>query len=82
MMASTSRTIAGGMEYRHAHFFCVRGDFRVPGGRICLRGMRCLCVLVGSPTLFEPECRTPGQMRMANAFCRYLETATPVADRS
>jgi uncharacterized protein len=35
----------------------------------------CLCILVASPGLFEPECRTPGQMRMANAFCRYLELA-------
>jgi uncharacterized protein len=33
------------------------------------------CVLVGNPTLFEPECRTPAQMRLANAFCRYLELA-------
>jgi superfamily I DNA and/or RNA helicase len=33
------------------------------------------CVLVGSPTLFEPECRSPAQMRLANAFCRYLELA-------
>lgn len=38
----------------------------------------CLCILVGSPDLFEPECRTPQQMRMANAFCRYLELAEPV----
>lgn len=36
----------------------------------------CVCVLVGAPALFEPECRTPEQMRMANAFCRYLELAT------
>ncbi len=36
---------------------------------------RCACVLVGSPRLFEPECRTPPQMRLANAFCRYLELA-------
>lgn len=34
-----------------------------------------LCVLVGSPALFEPECRTPRQMKMANGFCRYLELA-------
>ncbi|HEX5080237.1 MAG TPA: TM0106 family RecB-like putative nuclease [Geminicoccaceae bacterium] len=33
------------------------------------------CVLVGSPALFEPECRSPAQMRLANAFCRYLELA-------
>jgi uncharacterized protein len=36
---------------------------------------RCACVLVGSPALLEPECRTPGQMRLANAFCRYRELA-------
>jgi uncharacterized protein len=36
---------------------------------------RCLCVLVGSPALFEPECRTPRHMELANAFCRYLEKA-------
>jgi uncharacterized protein len=35
----------------------------------------CLCILVGSPALFEPECHTPGQMRMANAFGRYFELA-------
>ena len=34
---------------------------------------KCLSILVCSPQLFEPECRTPEQMRMANAFCRYLE---------
>ena len=37
---------------------------------------RALCILVGSPALFAPECRTPGQMRKANGFCRYLELAT------
>jgi superfamily I DNA and/or RNA helicase len=36
---------------------------------------KCLSILVCSPALFEPECRTPEQMRMANAFCRYLEMA-------
>lgn len=34
---------------------------------------RCVCIMVGSPRLFEPECKTPGQMELANAFCRYLE---------
>jgi uncharacterized protein len=37
---------------------------------------RCLCILVCSPALFEAECRTPHQMQMANAFCRYLEMAS------
>jgi RecB family nuclease, putative, TM0106 family len=35
----------------------------------------CLCILVGSPALFEPECKTPRQMELANAFCRYRELA-------
>ncbi len=40
---------------------------------------RCICVLVGSPDLFAPECRTPRQMQLANAFCRYRELATEIA---
>jgi predicted RecB family nuclease len=37
---------------------------------------RAVSILVCSPALFEPECKTPEQMRMANAFCRYRELAT------
>lgn len=37
-----------------------------------------LCILVGNPKLFEPDCKTPEQMRLANAFCRYLEMANTV----
>ena len=40
---------------------------------------RCVCVLVASPDLFEPECRTPRQIQLANAFCRYREIAEPIA---
>jgi len=36
---------------------------------------RCLAILVASPRLFEPECRTPRQMKLANALCRYRELA-------
>ncbi|HEY3215378.1 MAG TPA: TM0106 family RecB-like putative nuclease [Candidatus Eisenbacteria bacterium] len=36
---------------------------------------QCVCVLVASPRLFEPECQTPRQMRLANAFCRFAELA-------
>jgi predicted RecB family nuclease len=39
---------------------------------------KCICVMVASPRLFEVECRTPRQMLLANAFCRYLELATPI----
>lgn len=40
---------------------------------------KCVCILVASPSVFEVSCRTPRQMQLANAFCRYLELATPVA---
>jgi uncharacterized protein len=34
---------------------------------------KCICILVASPQLMEPECRTIEQMRLANGLCRYLE---------
>jgi uncharacterized protein len=37
-----------------------------------------MCIMVGSPELFEVECRTPRQVQLANAFCRFLELARPV----
>ena len=36
---------------------------------------QCLTVLVACPALFEVQCKTPRQMELANAFCRYLEMA-------
>lgn len=39
---------------------------------------KCICVLVAAPTVFEPECKSPRQMQLANAFCRYLEVATRI----
>lgn len=39
---------------------------------------KCLCLLVASPELFAPECRSPRQMQLANAFCRYLELTTAI----
>ncbi len=39
---------------------------------------RCLAVLVASPRMYEAECRTPRQMQLANALCRYREMATPI----
>ncbi len=37
---------------------------------------KCLSILVASRNVFEAECRTPRQMQLANAFCRYLEVAS------
>jgi superfamily I DNA and/or RNA helicase len=39
---------------------------------------RAICVLVGSPAILEAECRTPRQMQLVNAFCRYLEMASTI----
>ena len=39
---------------------------------------KCICIIVASPALFEAECRTPRQMHLANAFCRYLELAKTI----
>ena len=35
-------------------------------------------IVVGSPRLCEPECRTPRQMQLANALCRFRELAATV----
>jgi len=34
-----------------------------------------IVVVIGSPLLLEPECRSPRQMQLANALCRYAELA-------
>ncbi len=41
---------------------------------------RCVAAVVASPALVRVACRTPGQMRLANALCRLVEMSpTPVA---
>jgi len=39
---------------------------------------QCVAVLVASPRLFQVECRTPHQIELASAFCRFLEMASSV----
>ena len=36
-------------------------------------------ILVANPALFEPECRSPHQMKLANALCRLREYAMNMA---
>jgi uncharacterized protein len=38
-----------------------------------------MVIIVGSPLLLEPECKSPRQMQLANALCRYAELAQSVA---
>jgi len=39
-------------------------------------------IVVGNPGLFEPECRTPRQMQLANAWCAYREMAIEIDPRT
>ena len=36
---------------------------------------RCVVILVASPKLFDVSCRSVEQIRLANAFCKYVESA-------
>jgi uncharacterized protein len=40
---------------------------------------RCVAVVVASPDLWRVRARTPAQMRLANAFCRFVELASEPA---
>lgn len=39
---------------------------------------RCAAFVVASPRLLQPQCRTPRQMQLANALCRYVEMSVDV----
>ncbi len=58
-------------------------EFLYDSSRLHVATSRALAarVLVGSPRIFEPECRTPRQIELANAFCRYLEVVRVVGAR-
>ena len=38
---------------------------------------RCAVIVVASPHLFRPECRSVRQIKLANGLCRFRELATP-----
>ena len=54
-------------------------DFLYSANRLNVATSRamCLVVVVGTAELFAPECRSPKQMRLANAFCRLKELVRP-----
>ena len=68
MATSTPEEAPHGMEFLYSP-----NRFNVATSRA-----RCACILVASPRLFEPECKSPRQMQLANAFCRYLELSREV----
>ena len=71
MTTSSPEDVPRGME-----FFYSPNRINVATSRA-----RCACILVGSPRLFGPECQTPRQMLLANAFCRFREAAREVTAR-
>lgn len=40
---------------------------------------RCAVIVVASPRLYEPDCRAPRQMQLANLLCRYRELGRALA---
>jgi uncharacterized protein len=68
MTSSTIEDAPRGME-----FVLSANRFNVAVSRA-----RCMAILVANPELLRPRCRTPDQVRLANAFCRFLAEATHV----
>ena len=66
MATSRPEDAPRGMEFLYSH-----NRLNVATSRA-----RCLAILVASPRLFEPECQSPRQMKLANALCRFRELAT------
>ena len=65
-MASSSREDAP----RGHGASCTRGT----GSTSPSPGRRALAILVASPTLLDAGCRTPEQMRLVDALCRFVES--------
>lgn len=68
MTTSTTEDAPRGMEFLYN-----LNRFNVATSRA-----RCACIVVGSPSLFSPECHTPRQMELANVLCRYAEMSQMV----
>lgn len=65
MASSTPADAPRGMEFLYS-----ANRFNVAVSRA-----RAAFILVASPALFEPECKTVEQMKLANAFSRFMELA-------
>lgn len=63
MVTSTAEDIPRGMDFLYSP-----NRFNVAVSRA-----KAAFILIGSPKLFEPECKTPEQMKLANAFALFYE---------
>lgn len=68
MTSSSSADAARGMEFLYS-----LNRLNVATSRA-----KCVCVIAASPALFEAECRSPRQMELANALCRFKELASEI----
>lgn len=52
-------------------------DFLYSGNRlnVAVSRAQCLFIMVCSPTIFEVDCKSPKQMKLANAYARFREMA-------
>jgi uncharacterized protein len=66
MATSTPEEAPRGMEFLYS-----RNRLNVATSRA-----RCVAIVIASPELVRVQCRTPRQMRLANALCRFVELAT------
>nr|MDQ3525066.1 Upf1 family helicase [Chloroflexota bacterium] len=65
MATSTPEDAPRGMDFLYS-----RNRLNVATSRA-----RCVAIVVASPALLRVRARTPGQMRLANALCRFAEMA-------
>lgn len=68
MATSTPEDAPRGMEF----------SYSLNRFNVAISRARCVAVLVASPALFNVQCKTPRQIELANAFCRYLEMLRPL----
>ena len=71
MATSTPEDAPRGMEFLYS-----LNRFNVAVSRA-----RAIFILVASPSLFEPDCKSPQQMQLANSLCRLREMAKRMSDQ-
>lgn len=56
-------------------------EFLYSGNRlnVAVSRAQCLFIMVSSPKIFQPDCKSPKQMRLANSYCRYRELASSIS---
>jgi uncharacterized protein len=69
MATSTPEEAPRGMEFLYS-----RNRLNVATSRA-----RCVAIVIASPELIRVECKTPRQMALANALCRFVELAAEPA---